>query len=254
VQILLRQRHPRPRPGPSTRLAATRIRLTNMCGFPEVLACLVLAVSACGHSGTSEVASTSADTGSTLRCDGSSPCPVGQTCGTLDGRRFSCMPSGPGHLDDRCDSSTSLAPLCADGLTCLGTSHFGAGTCVAWCGGAQRCPADKTCKSVKTTLGVAIAVCLPCSTAYACGAGETCATKTGESFSCMPAGTQNEGAACDASVGAAVVCGERLVCLAVGSPKLGICSRFCDNTHPCAGGRRCKSVLTTKGVMLPVCV
>jgi hypothetical protein len=163
------------------------------------------------------------------------------------------MTSGPGQLDDRCDSSIAVAALCGDGLTCLGSGFGGAGTCVAWCAGDRSCPVNKTCKALRTTFGVAIKVCLPCSGAYTCGAGQTCASLSGEAYSCVPAGTQTAGTACDASVGASVTCGERLVCLATDYPKLGTCTPFCDAAHPCKGGGRCEPVLTTKGVTLMVC-
>ena len=216
---------------------------------------LVIATSACGHAGAPATVSTVAAARAGLQsCGAAFSCPPGQTCDTIDGRTFVCLASGPGKLDDRCDASTHLAALCGDGLTCLATSYPGAGTCVAWCGCDRRCPAQTTCTPVATALGVAIEVCLPCSGAYTCGAGETCATTTGVAFSCMAAGPQGAGTICDASAGAAVVCGERLVCLAHGDPKHGTCTRFCDAARPCESGTECKSVLTTKGVTLSVCL
>lgn len=220
---------------------------------PRCLA-LVIATSACGHSSAPEAVSTAAAGAGLPSCDASFACPRGQTCDTTDGRTFSCLASGPGELHDRCDASTHVAALCADGLTCLGSGHLGAGTCVAWCAGDRSCPAQTTCTPVTTALGVAIEVCLPCNSAYTCSAGETCATMTGVVFSCMAAGPQRAATTCDASVGAAVVCGERLVCLATGDPKHGSCTRSCDAAHPCEGETECKSVVTTMGVTLPVCL
>jgi hypothetical protein len=224
-------------------------------GLPRRYLALVIATNACGHSGVLEIASTGAAAGAGRRsCGASFACPTGQTCDTTDGRTFSCLASGPGKLDDRCDASTKVAALCADGLTCLGGGYPEAGTCVAWCADGGSCPAHKTCTARTTASGVAIKVCLPCNGVYACGAGETCATMTGVSFSCLAAGPRSAGATCDASAGAAVVCGERLVCLATGDPKHGTCTRFCDLAHPCPAGTPCKAVVTTLGVTLRVCL
>jgi hypothetical protein len=207
------------------------------------LAILLIALPACSG----------ASIGGTSTCNAVYNCGTGETCATLDGHSFSCMPAGTSKLDDRCDASTT-AVTCGEGLGCLGTGVPTSATCVAWCGGLPTCPADKTCTSVTTTLGATLEVCVPCNTVYTCGAGQTCSTVTGQTFSCMPSGAGRAGDPCDATVGAPNICGDRLVCLAKGVPTAGTCTSWCDKIHPCSGGKTCQVVLTTMGLTLPLCI
>jgi len=187
-------------------------------------------------------------------CDATYACPKGQTCATKDGRAFACVPAGAGKLGERCDATVNGNVTCGEGLSCMATGVPSKGTCVAWCGRPGGCSPGTTCGAVTTTMGAALKLCLPCNLAYACGAGQTCATKTG-AFSCMPAGNGAEGDACNERVGAVITCGERLACLAFGSPKkMGTCVRWCDKAHACAAGKSCQVVTTTKGAALTVCL
>jgi hypothetical protein len=123
---------------------------------------------------------------------------------------------------------------------------------VGWCDGPS-CAAGTTCTTLTTTLGAAAKLCLPCNLAYSCAAGTTCATLTGTVFSCTSSGAGKEGDTCDASVGAAVTCGDRLVCSAAGDPTQGTCTSWCDAGHPCASGKTCNHTLTTMGESLTLC-
>jgi hypothetical protein len=126
-------------------------------------------------------------------------------------------------------------------------------TCVSWCDGPA-CSADTTCTSLTTTSGAHAKVCLPCNLAYRCAAGTTCATLAGTVFGCMPSGTGKEGDTCDASVGAAVTCGDRLYCLANGGDAThGTCTGWCDAGLACPSGKTCDHTLTTTSAMLMLC-
>ena len=186
-------------------------------------------------------------------CNLSYSCPSGQTCAAKDGKSFACAPAGPGQLDATCDETLGAAVACGDGLTCLQTSDVTAPTCLAWCGADGKCAPDRACTSVRTTLGVTLALCMPCNLSYACGAGQTCATATGASFSCMPSGAGVGGAPCDGTASVAV-CGDRLVCVAAVDPTMATCVSWCDNEHPCPSGKTCKTLDTTTNASLRVCL
>lgn len=207
-----------------------------------------------GASGTGVGGNSNFGTAGATPCNEAYNCAPLTTCGTVGGHVFSCLPSGTGQVDDPCSETPNTAVSCADHLTCLGVDGPQHANCTAWCNGGPSCPTGTSCSHILTTVGVSVALCLHCNAAYSCGPGETCATVTGKTFSCMAAGTSPGGATCDASVGAAVTCGERLACLAMGDPKSGTCTPWCDAQHPCAAGKACKTVVTTMGVPVPLCL
>ncbi|HZS37667.1 MAG TPA: hypothetical protein VFF06_12610 [Polyangia bacterium] len=92
-------------------------------------------------------------------CDVEYDCPAGQTCWALDGKNWSCMPSGAGRAGDTCESITNTLPSCGDGLACLATGDPHAGTCVAWCDSAHPCPPSSPCQAVNTTQGATLHFC-----------------------------------------------------------------------------------------------
>jgi hypothetical protein len=131
--------------------------------------CLVVAagLAACSSSGGGGAGGAGGGGGGAGGAAGSPPpcaevydCPRGQTCWTLDGVAYSCMPSGAGLRGDTCDATVNTAATCGDQLACLSMGTPTAGTCVAWCDTSHPCPASTTCQAVTTTKGATLHLCL----------------------------------------------------------------------------------------------
>jgi hypothetical protein len=82
---------------------------------------------------------------------------------------------------------------------------------------------------------------------WSCPPGQTCWITTGpDAYSCVAAGTGNDGQPCTPLQGSAS-CGSGLVCLPT-----GICALFCDPTsdasgHGCAPGQACQNMTMAGG-------
>jgi hypothetical protein len=213
-------------------------RLVALAGFALVLG-------ACrGHSG-----------GAKAPCNVTYNCAAGQTCTKMDPNEpFTCLPAGPGKPGDPCYATPDAPVTCGEHLTCLAMGNPQRGSCVAWCDDTHPCAGDTQCTTVTTTIGDKLHICAPCNVAYVCGNGQTCATRDGTSFGCVPAGKGKLSTPCDVSVGAPVTCGEEMLCFSMAGPAAGTCTRWCDRTHPCPGGKTCTSLKTTKGAAISVCL
>src|ERR1700677_2497629 len=66
-----------------------------------------------------------------------------------------------------------------------------------------------------------------CATTYDCPAGQTCWSVDGKTWDCMKSGPGAAGATC-AAVGGAPACGDKLACVAYGTPQDGTCRYWCD--------------------------
>lgn len=93
---------------------------------------------------------------------------------------------------------------------------------------------------------------LPCNVQYDCGAGKTCWTGDGNSYSCVYSGIGTAAASCVAGFGPPA-CGDRLYCVAFGSPTNGKCLYWCDDSMPCPSGGTCTHADNTAGITVGYC-
>ena len=92
-----------------------------------------------------------------------------------------------------------------------------------------------------------------CNLDYDCGAGQTCATSDGTTFTCRASGGDPAGSACSSDVNAPPTCGSGLACLGMVGPPGGVCTAWCSSTHPCAPDETCITQTTTKGASVKIC-
>lgn len=93
-----------------------------------------------------------------------------------------------------------------------------------------------------------------CATKYDCPTGQTCWSVDGKNWECMTSGPAGAGDAC-AAIGGPAPCGDRLACVATGSPQNGHCRYWCDEDGPCpAGSGSCTSRATLNSIPLSTCM
>jgi hypothetical protein len=86
-----------------------------------------------------------------LPCNVAYTCGPGQTCATLTGKTFACMPSGAAKAGDSCNATVNAPNVCGDRLSCLAMGDPTGGACVSWCDPSHPCAG---------TMGVTIQVCI----------------------------------------------------------------------------------------------
>jgi hypothetical protein len=92
-----------------------------------------------------------------------------------------------------------------------------------------------------------------CATTYDCPDGQTCWSVDGKTWDCVTSGPGKAGAAC-AAVGGPAPCGDKLACVAYGSPQDGTCRYWCDGIPCPSGSGSCVSHMTTNTFSLSNCM
>lgn len=92
-----------------------------------------------------------------------------------------------------------------------------------------------------------------CNTTYDCGAGQTCWTTDDTNYTCQQSGPAALGASCNPDASATAPCADGLACLQLDSAASGICTGWCDATHPCPSEQACVILSSRYGVDLRVC-
>jgi hypothetical protein len=85
------------------------------------------------------------------------------------------------------------------------------------------------------------------------GGPRGCGTVDGNGYSCVYSGSGTAGAPCVAGFGPPA-CGDRLYCVAFGSPENGKCLYWCDANTPCPSGTgTCTHADNASGITLGFC-
>jgi hypothetical protein len=76
---------------------------------------------------------------------------------------------------------------------------------------------------------------------WSCPSGQVCWPTTATTFGCVPAGTGTQGASCTLTINPAQAgCGEGLNCLEQPNAGIGVCTPYCDSSHPCPTSSLCE--------------
>jgi hypothetical protein len=88
---------------------------------------------------------------------------------------------------------------------------------------------------------------------FSCPTGQTCWALDVSTFKCMNSGAGKAGDGCSALFGQPE-CGDGLACFMSATTSQGVCTPFCEPSHPCANGATCRAAyFAPGGAQIPIC-